>query len=116
MTEARRELPYAAFTRHLTPSVDAAPAVPQPTPVNPVTRITAESIARLDAIEEALAQAHVDVMAQFPGAVRLKLSKLLLATSERAQITRTALQLYQVYGTLTPPKGAKPHKKPRLKR
>ena len=38
------------------------------------------------------------------------------ATSERAQITRTALQLYQVYGTLTPPKGAKPHKKPRLKR
>lgn len=109
-----RDLPYAAFTRHLTPSADAAPEV-LPQPVDPISRIAMESITRLAGIEEALAQSHVDVMAHFPPAVRLKLSKLLLATSERAELARTALSLFAAYGTLTPPRGAKPRKKPRFK-
>ena len=115
MSQSVRDLPYAAFTRHLTPSIDATPAKPVPQPVDPIARITSDSIARLTAIEDALAQSAIDVMAHFPDAVRLKLSKLLLAASERAQLTRAALSLYATYGTLTPPRGAKPRKKPRFK-
>jgi hypothetical protein len=104
--------PYAAFSRHLS---TAAPAKPLPQPVDPVTRITIETLARLTAIEDALAQSHIEVMAHFPDTVRLKLSKLLLATAERCQLTRSAVALFAAHGTLTPPPGSPPRKKPRAR-
>lgn len=109
-----RELPYAAFVRHLTP---VSPPIDgnEPKPIDPIQRITAETIARLAAIEEALAQAQIDVMAQLPEAVRLKLAKLLLTASERAELARSTFQTYAAHGSLTPPRGARPRKKPRFK-
>ena len=107
MTE-NRSLPYAAFTKHLTPTTPAVLPANEPKPIDPVQRITESTLAKIKIIQEVLAQAQVDVMAHFPDTVRLKLSKMLLATSEKTEIVQTALVQFQQHGTLKPTNGGKP--------
>ena len=99
MTNTAHELPYAAFARHLGRSDTAPPEVMAP--VHPVSRIGTGIIATLHGLEEQLAQAQIDTMAQFPEEVRLQLCKLLLAGSERIVLARRAFDTFQSVGRLT---------------
>ena len=111
---ANRPLPYASFESKLTQKAPDA-AQPLPQPVDPVTRITDETITMLEAVEDALTTAHIQVMQHMPDTVRLKLGKLLLGTCERAQQTRVIYSLFQATGSLSAPRGGTPFKKRRIK-
>lgn len=107
----RRELPYAAFARHLNDEEEREP----PAPVDPVRRATETLIGRLDKIEDELAEAQVDMLTLYPTAIRLKLSKLFLLAGERVRDAAHALRMFDLHGTLTPPRAAKPKKKSRFR-
>lgn len=101
---------YRAFARHLKRPDDVVPP-PEPQPIDPKLRILAEARARFTRMEDELADAQAKILAHFPDAVRLKLSKLILAAAERTEAAHAALRLYEAHGTLAPPRGAKPRKK-----
>lgn len=107
----KRELPYAAFARHLSGEENA----PAPAPVDPVKRVTADLIQRLAGIKTVLANAQIDALTLFPDAVRLKLSKEILAAAERMHAIQTRLETFDRFGTLTPPRGHAPRRKAKFK-
>lgn len=78
--------------------------------------MTQQTAATLAAMQDALAHSQAQVLAHLPDKVRLKLTKLLLATAERTASALQAFETYQAHGTLTPSRGAAPRKKPRHER
>ena len=104
------ERAYAAFTRHL----PAAEETPPPKPVQPSKRVTDEAIGTLTQIIDALARTEIAILGHLPEPARLKLSRLLLTTAEKADAARTTFSCYAAHGTLTPA-GATPRHKHRLK-
>lgn len=101
-----RGLPYASFARHLDkPEPEAAKAPP---PLSPEERVVKNAIELLEQSEAALALMQREVLAHLPQKVRLALSKVLLTTADKATIAYNTFLTYQAYGTLKPPRSAKP--------
>lgn len=107
----RRDLPYAAFTRHLVRPENTPPRAPEPTPQPPHERVIEETKALLARVDDELVNAQAQILAHMPEAVRLKLSRLVLAAAERVDAALVAVANVERYGSIAPPRGAKPRKK-----
>lgn len=83
-------------------------------PMNPAQRVTHEAIGALAHVMDVVIRTEVAVLGHFPEAVRLKVSRLLLATAEKAEAAHAELVCYKDHGTLTP-RGARPRSKRRFK-
>lgn len=105
------DVTYRSFMARL-PQIDREN--PPLEPINPAQRVTHEAIGTLAHVMDAIIRTEVAVLGHFPEALRLKVSRLLRATAERAEAANAALVCYKDHGTLTP-RGARPRTKRRLK-
>lgn len=83
-------------------------------PMAPAQRVTHEAIGTLAHVMDIVIRTEVAVLGHLPDAVRLKVSRLLLATAEKAEAAHAALVRYKDHHTLTPG-GARPRSKRRFK-
>ena len=93
------ERAYAAFTRHLTHHDER----PVAEPLAPVDRVVREALAILADVSDRLVATNVAVLGHLPEAVRLKLSRMILAAAEKTETAQTAFARYARQGTLTQP-------------
>lgn len=94
------EKPYATFMRHFSTVDDDRPA---PQPLDPKDRVIRDAVATLAEVMDRLVRTEVDIIGHLPDAVRLKLSRLILTTAEKAEATHTALVNFARHGTLASP-------------
>ena len=94
------ERAYASFMRQMT-NFDERPV---PEPLAPADRVIHEALATLADVSDRLVATNVAVLGHLPEAVRLKLSRLILAAAEKAETAQSAFANYARQGTLAQPR------------
>ena len=94
------ERAYASFMRHFTDHDER----PIPEPMLPADRVVSEALATLADVADRLVATNVAVLGHLPEAVRLKLSRMILAAAEKTETAQSAFANYARQGTLAQPR------------